>query len=120
MDLETKGEEPFANIVRTAFQYQPPDEGRKELPNQGRKLLCFSDSRQKAATLARDLQGTVELDSFREVVVAAQSSLPDETSMEYLFPAIAAYTRQRRIGFFDDGDQFLRADGTGYQGSLYW
>jgi ATP-dependent helicase YprA (DUF1998 family) len=117
MDLETKGEEPFANIVKTVFQHQPPEGGKEELPNKGKKLLCFSDSRQKAATMARDIQRTVELDSFREVVVAAWSSLPDETSMEYLFPAIAAYTRKRRIGFFDDGDQIQRADGSGYPGS---
>ncbi len=117
MDLETKGEEPFANIVRTVFDHQPALAAKSDLPNKGKKVLCFSDGRHKAATLARDLQRTVELDSFREVVVAVLSSHPSDTSMEFLYPMLDVYTRLHRIGFFDDADQFRLSDGTGYEGS---
>ncbi len=117
MDLETKGEEPFANIVRTVFDHQPPIPSKAKLPNQGKKVLCFSDGRHKAATLARDLQRTVELDSFREVVVAVLSGHSQATSMEFLYPMLTVYTRLHRIGFFDDADQFRLSDGTGYSGS---
>jgi len=117
MDLETKGEDTFANIMKTTFRHQPADKKKEERPNKGRKILCFSDGRQKAATLARDLQRTVELDSFRELVVAAQASLPEDGAMEFIFPAIALYTLKHRMGFFDDGDHRQQADGSGYEGS---
>lgn len=104
MDLETKGEETFANIVRTLFQFQPEVAGKEYLPNKGRKVLCFSDGRQKAARLARDLQRTVELDSFREVVVKVLHELSETASLSNLFPAIILYTSSSQIAFFDDGD----------------
>jgi ATP-dependent helicase YprA (DUF1998 family) len=114
MDLETKGEEPFANLVRTLFQFQPEAPGREMLPNRGKKVLCFSDGRQKAARLARDLQRTVELDSFREVVVASINSLPPDATLDFLFPAFLVYTAENRIAFFDDSDHL---PGDGYEGS---
>lgn len=117
MDLETKGEEPFANIVSNLFHHQPSIVGKENLPNKGKKALCFSDSRRKTAKLARDLQRIVEKDSFREVIVATVESFPSEKNMEYLFPAFADYTKQRRIGFFDDGDRDIQSDGSGYLGS---
>lgn len=117
MDLETKGEEIFANLVREMFHYQSPVEGREDLPNEGKKVLCFSDGRQKAARLARDLQQTVEKDSFREVVVDVVNSLPEGTSLDHLFPALTVYTYKNHIAFFDDSDEFIVSEGTGYQGS---
>ncbi len=117
MDLETKGEEPFANLTNTLFQLQPTDPEKKHLPNQGRKVLCFSDGRQKAARLARDLQRAVERDSFREVAVAALPSLSDSTTLDRLYPAIVVYTAKKRISFFDDSDAALDAEGHGYPGS---
>ena len=117
MDLETKGEEIFANLVREMFHYQSPIEGREHLPNTGKKVLCFSDGRQKAARLARDLQQTMEKDSFREVVVDVINSLPEGTSLNHLFPALIVYTYKNNIAFFDDSDEFIVSEGTGYQGS---
>jgi hypothetical protein len=113
MDLETKGEETFANLIRYLFQLQPENVSCLNLPNKGKKVLCFSDGRQKAARLARDLQRTVELDSFREVVTKVISNLPDETNLKYLFPAILLYTYKTQTAFFDDGDAIIGH----YQGS---
>lgn len=117
MDLETKGEEIFANIIREMFKFQPEDPDKDYLPNKGKKVLTFSDGRQKAARLARDLQRGVELDSFREVVADVFSELPDDTSMDKLFPALAIYCKQRHIAFFDDEDRVVHQDGVKYPGS---
>lgn len=109
MDLETKGEEPFANLVRTLFSVQPeaqniPPEMLPKLPNRGRKVLCFSDSRQKAARLARDLQRTVERDSFRETLVLA-ASIGGPCPVDHLFARMVGLTSRSNTGFFDDEDE---------------
>lgn len=104
LDLETKGEDPFANIVRTLFEHQPVLQTHRAFPNGGRKVLTFSDGRQKAARLARDLQRTVELDSFREVAVALLTSSHPPETLDQFFPALLQYTAARRMAFFDDSD----------------
>jgi ATP-dependent helicase YprA (DUF1998 family) len=120
MDLETKGEDPFANIVKTAFYIQPPVKadsppGARPLPNQGRKVLCFSDGRQKAARLARDLQRAVEQDSFRELLALAASRSGDDAPLEALYANLALVCRENQVALFDDGDG---REGSGeYEGS---
>ncbi|MBX0297534.1 DEAD/DEAH box helicase [Haloarcula nitratireducens] len=116
-DLVTKGEEPFANIVRSMFGIQPTDPLKSEFPNEGRKVLCFSDGRQKAARLARDLQANVELDSFREVVTDIIGSHDGELTMDRLFAEFAVYCRQNNIVFFDDSDEYANQNGVQYPGS---
>ncbi len=120
-DLVTKGEEPFANIVRSMFSIQPEVESKKDLdlPNNGKKVLCFSDGRQKAARLARDLQGSVEPDSFREIVVDIFSNWDGdgELSMDQFFAEFAVYCRKHNIVFFDDSDEIITSEGTRYKGS---
>lgn len=104
MDLETKGEEIFANLVKTEFQFQPTVAGHEQYPNKGRKVLCFSDSRQKAARLARDLQRTVERDSFREIILDSVLKIPTNGSLQSLYPAVLISTSKHGISLFDDGD----------------
>jgi ATP-dependent helicase YprA (DUF1998 family) len=109
MDLETKGEDPFANIVKSLFEVQPAPrrltgEMARRLPNQGKKVLCFSDGRQKAARLARDLQRNVERDSFREVVAASAFEAGADAPIEKLFSQLVVLTRRYNLGLFDDGD----------------
>lgn len=116
-DLVTKGEEPFANIVRSMFGIQPVDENKLDLPNKGRKVLCFSDGRQKAARLARDLQNNVELDSFREVITEIIDESEGELSLDQLFAEFAVYCKQHNIVFFDDSDERATQQGVEYQGS---
>jgi len=114
MDLETKGEEIFANIVKNLFQFQPEAKGKEKFPNRGKKVLAFSDGRQKAARFARDLQRTVERDSFREIIIENSSKMPSQMSMNYLFPAFVVSSAKYNIGFFDDEDNEI---GGPYPGS---
>lgn len=76
MDLKTKGEQPFAALVKAQMFLQPPTQkDKRAFPNQGRKVLLFSDGRQKAARLARNIPLEVEHDSFRESLVLAVKRL---------------------------------------------
>lgn len=76
MDHATKGEAPFANLVKTQLDSQPASRTEtREYPNGGRKVLLFSDGRQKAARLARDIPREVEQDIFRQVLALATRAL---------------------------------------------
>lgn len=112
MDLATKGEQPFANLVREQFVSQfATKEASEQHPNEGRKALLFSDGRQKAARLARDLPREVERDSFREALVLAchelgrllspQPAILDET----IYAAFVAVCARHHLHFFDGHDQ---------------
>jgi Lhr-like helicase len=112
MDLATKGEQPFANLVREQFVSQfATKEASEQHPNEGRKALLFSDGRQKAARLARDLPREVERDSFREAIVLAcqelaqlptpQPAILDET----LYAAFVTVCARHHLHFFDGHNQ---------------
>lgn len=78
MDHSTKGEAPFANLVKTQLDAQPANRSEtREYPNGGRKVLLFSDGRQKAARLARDIPREVEQDIFRQLLALATRMLVD-------------------------------------------
>ena len=72
MDLATKGEDPFTYLIREQFKLQPPTEVKNDRnPNQGRKVLLFSDGRQKAARIAKRLPETIQKDVFRIYIIKA-------------------------------------------------
>ena len=76
MDHVTKGEAPFSQLVRAQMVYQPATRTpERAFPNEGRKVLIFSDGRQKAARLARDLPRDMELDVFRQAIAVATAML---------------------------------------------
>jgi ATP-dependent helicase YprA (DUF1998 family) len=110
MDLATKGEQPFANLIREQFVNQvatkPLDERH---PNEGRKALLFSDGRQKAARLARDLPREVERDSLREALIAALKELSDigkePVADDTLYAAFVRVCALHHLHFFDGHDQ---------------
>lgn len=79
MDHVTKGEDPFAALVATQLRSQPESKPTSlQFPNGGKKVLLFSDGRQKAARLARDLPRAVELDVFRQAISVAAKRVEDE------------------------------------------
>lgn len=76
MDHVTKGEAPFTTLVRAQMASQPSSRLTDiRHPNGGRKVLIFSDGRQKAARLARDIPRDIELDVFRQAIALACARL---------------------------------------------
>lgn len=110
MDLRTKGEQPFSGLVKQQLLLQPPTRADvREFPNQGRKVLLFSDGRQKAARLARDIPREVEADSFRECLVLAIDALKTIRqpilSDKILYRAFVDVVSRHFLSFFDGEDQ---------------
>lgn len=108
MDLVTKGEAPFAHLIKTQVMMQPPNRPEtSEFPNAGRKSLLFSDGRQKAARLARDIPREVERDVVRQVLVLAVDALAQIGHPEWarpdwrLFTSFLHVLARQQIHLFD-------------------
>ena len=105
-DLETKGEQPLSNILAEIFQHQPEkdyEEDKREIPNKGKKVLVFSDSRAKASRLARSIQGDIEKDSFRSALLKSlheQHIEENEAKLIDLYPGFLWYCANRNLRFF--------------------
>ena len=109
MDHSTKGEAPFANLVKTQLDAQPAArEQSRDFPNGGRKVLLFSDGRQKAARLARDIPREVEQDIFRQVLALASKRLieagKEPRPIQHLYIAVLSVLREFNLPIFDRGD----------------
>ena len=109
MDHSTKGEAPFANLVKTQLDAQPAVKAEsREFPNGGRKVLLFSDGRQKAARLARDIPREVEQDIFRQVLAVATSRLlaigREPRPNTHLYTAVLTVLRDFNLPIFDVED----------------
>lgn len=110
--LATKGEQPFVNLVRRQFELQPASAAPTDAaPNMGRKVLLFSDGRQRAARLARDLPREVELDTFRQALLLAVARRGKRTGaslvrMDHaLYRDFVGVCAQHRLHFFDGPSQ---------------
>lgn len=109
MDHSTKGEAPFANLVKTQLDTQPANRTEtRDYPNGGRKVLLFSDGRQKAARLARDIPREVEHDIFRQLLALATRALRDAGKEprpdRHLYIAFLKVLSDSNLPIFDRGD----------------
>ena len=109
MDHSTKGEAPFANLVKTQLDAQPAVKAEnREFPNGGRKVLLFSDGRQKAARLARDIPREVEQDIFRQALAVATARLSrigrEPRPNTHLYTAALTVLRDFNLPIFDGND----------------
>lgn len=109
MDHVTKGEAPFTTLVRTQMSNQPAS--RKidvKHPNGGRKVLIFSDGRQKAARLARDIPRDIELDVFRQAIALACVRLreldKEARPTKNLYIAFLSVLLEHDLPIFDGSD----------------
>lgn len=104
-DFKVKGNLPFFNIIKSQFDAQPMTKAaNKFTPNGGKKILLFSDSRQSAAILARDMTKIADRDSFRKAIYLAMQKLykddSNEFSMNYLYPAFVEVCVENKLRFF--------------------
>ena len=96
-DFSTKGNEPFYNVIQSQFQVQPAVNKKAKnnrLPNEGRKVLLFSDSRQKAARLARDMTISSDNMAIRKLFMIALEELTQakgETGEDPVLEEIYSY-----------------------------
>ena len=108
LDFRTRGEQPFTALIEAQFAEQPPQKPDPRLPNHGRKVLVFSDGRQKAARLAPALEHSHARDLFRQVIALAASELKDQdklTGMQWLYPAVVWICSKRGYDLFPSSDE---------------
>lgn len=77
-DLQTKGEQPFKELVTVQVLEQPP-RPESHAPLKGRKALVFSDGRQTASRLAGDMKTFSFRDSLRPLLLVGMSALQHPT-----------------------------------------
>jgi len=110
-DFSTKGNEPFFHLVSEQLMIQPPiihDSEKLELtPNAGRKVLLFSDSRQRAATLAKELTTVADEEAIKKALTVAALLLQDwakehkaEPTMDLLYVAFLKVAYENKLRFF--------------------
>ncbi len=107
-DFRTKGEQPFTALIDAQFAEQPPQKSDKRLANQGRKVLVFSDGRQKAARLAPALEHSHARDLFRQVLGIGAAELKKQaglTGLDKLYPAVIWVCHARGIDLFPAPDE---------------
>ncbi|MEX2616004.1 MAG: DEAD/DEAH box helicase [Alphaproteobacteria bacterium] len=77
-DLQTKGEQPFKELITVQVLEQPP-RPESHTPLQGRKALVFSDGRQTASRLAGDMKTFSFRDSLRPLLLVGMAALRHPT-----------------------------------------
>ncbi|GAU78663.1 DEAD/DEAH box helicase [Fusibacter sp. 3D3] len=98
----TRGNEPFANIVKEQFESQVIKDD--SLKNNGKKVLLFSDSRQRAATLARDMTIAADGDAGRQAIFMSQKLLDKSRdsikTIDSLYYAFLKVVYDNKLNFF--------------------
>lgn len=106
----TRGNEPFYNVVARQFELQQgsknPDE-LKENPNAGKKVILFSDSRQGAARIAKDLTDASDKNLTLKILVIAAHELQEwaedtggRATLKRLYPAFLKVLHDRQVSIF--------------------
>jgi ATP-dependent helicase YprA (DUF1998 family)/predicted nucleic acid-binding Zn-ribbon protein len=110
MDLRTKGEQPFGQLIKRQLFAQVADGSKSadEYPNQGRKVLIFSDGRQKAARLAKAIPDEVEADAFRELLACGYAKLEptrrERLQLQKAYAPFVAACAEAKVSPFSGND----------------
>ena len=108
----TRGSQAFFNLVNRQFELQPSVAGKDQVPdkfpNEGRKVLIFSDSRQRAAKLALDLSQAADSKTCRQLAVRVLQGYAENgrrwPSMERFYCAFAREARRDNVALFPEDD----------------
>lgn len=110
--FSTRGNQSFFNLIKSQFQVQPAVPGKDNdpdrLPNEGRKVLIFSDSRQRAAKLARDMSEASDIMAVHQLFALAINMMEKsnkEYSMEYLYDYFCIVAAQNKIKIFNEPER---------------
>ncbi len=111
--FSTRGNQSFSNLIKAQFQVEPPVPGKDKdrFPNEGRKVLIFSDSRQRAAKLARDMSEASDMEAARQLFVLAvrrmeqQNKNNVESSLDDLYDYICLESALRHVQIFHDPER---------------
>ena len=110
--FSTRGNQSFFNLIKSQFQVQPAVPGKDNdpdrLPNEGRKVLLFSDSRQRAAKLARDMSDASDIMAARQLFVLAIDMMEKSTveqSMNALYDYFCLAAAQHHVQIFHDPER---------------
>lgn len=114
----TRGNLSFYNLIKAQFDVQPPvkkKENNPRLPNAGRKVLLFSDSRQRAARLARDMSDASDLTAARQLTVLAiarMQQVDEEQSLNDIYGFFALEAALHRVQLYsgDNREKFVAND----------
>ena len=115
--FSTRGNQSFFNLIKSQFQLQPSVPGKENnpqmFPNEGRKVLLFSDSRQRAAKLARDMSDASDISAARQLFAIALKTMEDQTaeqSMDMLYDYFCLAAAKHNIQMFhaDEREKFAR------------
>lgn len=120
--FKVKGNEPFANLIIEQLVDQPVK--IPSLKNEGKKVLLFSDSRQRAATLARDLTIATDRDAGRQAIFMAQKIIDErydgeQKPLDLLYYSFLKVAYDNKLTFFyGEGKEELKAQIKKY-GQMY-
>lgn len=105
--FNTRGNQSFFNLIKAQFQLQPAVPGKDNdpdrFPNEGRKVLLFSDSRQRAAKLARDMSEASDISAARQLFTIAIKTMEEQTveqSMNSLYDYFCLAAGQHHVQIF--------------------
>ncbi len=110
--FNTRGNLSFFNLIKAQFQVQPPVPKKTgnpdQMPNEGRKVLLFSDSRQRAAKLARDMSDASDRTAARQLTALAIHRMERETeeySLNSLYDFFAMAAAENYVHLFQEQQQ---------------
>jgi Lhr-like helicase len=114
-NMETRGDDAFSLAVNTLTAAQDPDL-ESNTPNQGRKTLIFSDGRQRAAKLAKNLSRSAQLDESRKILFSMlrrkwfKNLKESDQTLDRLYPWFCLWNAYLRSSLFENREG--RDDGT--------
>lgn len=119
----TRGNEPFYNVVARQFELQQGSRDPEELeanPNAGKKVVLFSDSRQGAARIAKDLTDASDKNLTLKILVLAAYELQEwaedtgnRATLKRLYPAFLKVLHDRKVSVFTGASKKVVEDRIG-------